>query len=61
MASFQLAFSNPFAGEMGARFARARPAAEGQGPQEVEDVDGESKVELKGDPFEIRLISLYWG
>ena len=46
---------------MGARFARARPAAEGQVPQEVEDVDGESKVELKGDPFEIRLISLYWG
>lgn len=43
---------------MGARFARARPAAEGQVPQGVEDVDAESKVELKGDPFEIRLISL---
>ena len=43
---------------MGARFARARPAAEGQVPQGVADVDAESKVELKGDPFEIRLISL---
>ena len=33
-------------------------AAEGQVPEGVEDVDAESKVELKGGPFEIRLISL---
>ena len=43
---------------MDACFPRARPAAEGQVPEGVEDVDAESKVELKGDPFEIRLISL---
>lgn len=43
---------------MGARFARFQ-AAEGQVPPVPPgDVEGESKVELKGDPFEIRLISL---
>mmetsp|Transcript_38318 Transcript_38318/g.60524 ORF Transcript_38318/g.60524 Transcript_38318/m.60524 type:complete len:247 (-) Transcript_38318:129-869(-) len=43
---------------MGTRFARFQ-AAEGQVPPVPPgDVEGESKVELKGDPFEIRLISL---
>ena len=36
---------------MGARFTRARPGAEGQVPQEVEDVDGSPKWSWKGIPL----------
>ena len=44
---------------MDARFPRARPAAEGQVPEGVEDVDAESKVELKGIPESSIYVYIY--